>query len=309
MIVFNSLEEIKNIEPTVVALGNFDGVHAGHRELIRRAMQTAGDAGIKSAVFTFSNHPRNVMSGTNDVKNIIYQDTKIAILEELGVDYMFSIPFDEEIRTMDPEVFIDHILLDTFKMREAYCGFNFKFGYKGAGNPEVLARNAITKGFGIHVLQPVAVDGEVVSSTLIRGLIESGDVNKVRKFMGRYYSIEGEVVVGNRLGKRIGFPTSNLNIDEGMVSPPNGVYVTQCLYNGVRYPSITNVGVKPTIGEYQKNVETHIFNFDKELYGKNIRVEFLEKLRDERKFESVEALSKQITEDCITAKAYHNRNK
>lgn len=308
MKVFNSIEEIKDIEPTVVALGNFDGVHAGHRELIRRAMQTAGDAGIKSAVFTFSNHPRNVMSGTNDVKNIIYQDTKIEILEALGVDYMFSIPFTDDIRTLPPDEFIDKLLLDTFKMREAYCGFNFKFGFKGAGNPEILAHNAITKGFGLHVLQPFTVEGQVVSSTFIRELIEKGDVHRCEKYMSRYYTIEGEVVVGNRLGKSIGFPTSNLNIDDSMVSPPNGVYVTECIYNGVRYPSITNVGVKPTIGKYTKNVETHIFNFDKELYGKNIRVEFLEKMRDEKKFDSVEELSKQITSDCIEAKAYHKRN-
>lgn len=307
MKVFNLLDEIKDIEPTVVALGNFDGVHAGHRELIRRAMQAAGDAGIKSAVFTFSNHPRNVMSGGNEVKNIIYQDTKIEILEQLGVDYMFSIPFTDEIRTMSPEDFVNRILLDKFRMVEAYCGFNFKFGYKGAGDPEFLAKSAVEKGFGLHILQPYTIDGQVVSSTLIRGLIEEGDVAACQKYMGRFYAIEGEVVVGNRLGKRIGFPTSNLNIDEGMVSPPNGVYITQCFYNGQRYPSITNVGVKPTIGKYQKNVETHIFNFDKELYGKTIRVEFLEKVRPEKKFDSVEALSAQITEDCISARAYHRQ--
>lgn len=305
MQVFNSLEEINNIEPTVTALGNFDGVHLGHREIIRRTIESAKAADIKSAVFTFSNHPKNVMNAGNPVKNIIYSDEKIAILKDLGVDYMFNIPFTHLIMTMSPERFVEELLLSNFNMREAYCGFNYRYGYRAEGNAQSLTEMGIKKGFGVHILSPYSVEGTLVSSTLIRELIETGRVDECSKYMVRNYAVEGEVVVGNRLGKTIGFPTSNLNIDDGMVSPPNGVYITQCFYNGTKYPSITNVGEKPTIGEYARNVETHIFNFDKELYGKTIRVEFLQKLRDERKFENVEALSKEITANCITAKAYH----
>lgn len=308
MQVFNSLEEIKNIEPTVTALGNFDGVHLGHREIIRRTIESAKVAGIRSAVFTFSNHPKNIMKSGNPVKNIIYSDEKIKILEELGVDYMFNIPFTKNIMTMPPENFVDELLLSHFNMKEAYCGFNYRFGYKAEGTAKSLTEMGIKKGFGVHILSPYMIDGNLVSSTFIRELIENGKVEECAKYMVRNYAVEGEVVVGNRLGKTIGFPTSNLNIDDNMVSPPNGVYITQCFYNGTKYPSITNVGAKPTIGEYSRNVETHIFNFDKELYGKTIRVEFLQKLRDERKFESVEALSKEITVNCITAKAYHRSN-
>ena len=154
-------------------------------------------------------------------------------------------------------------------------------------------------------MHPVTVDGGVVISTLIRGLIKSGEVDECYKYLGRNYDIGGEVVVGNRLGKSIGFPTSNIQIDETMVTPPNGVYITYCIYNGTKYPSITNVGVKPTIGEYKKNMETHIFNFDKELYGKHIKVEFIKMTRDEVKFGSVEELSQQIAKDCQQAKEYH----
>lgn len=308
MEIFNSLDEIKNIEETVVALGNFDGVHRGHQEIISRTVKSAEAAGYKSAVFTFSNHPKNLMSGGNAVKNILYPEEKAKIIEELGIDYMFNIPFDRSILTMEPVQFIDQLLLQTFRMRQAYCGFNYHFGYKAAGSAELLMKEGMKKGFGIHIQEPFKIDGNLVSSTFIRGLIQDGKVDQCEKYMGRLYAIGGEVVVGNRLGRTIGFPTSNIMIDETMVTPPNGVYVTYCLYNGVRYPSVTNVGVKPTIGTYKKNVETHIFNFDKELYGKKIRVEFLEKTRDERKFDSVEALSKQITEDCITARSYHRRN-
>ncbi|MCR5482305.1 MAG: bifunctional riboflavin kinase/FAD synthetase [Clostridia bacterium] len=305
MKIFNSLEEVKNIEPTVVALGNFDGVHLGHRELIGRTVKSAESAGLRSAVFTFANHPRNKAGEPVKVKNILYFDEKAAIIEELGVDYLFNIPFDDKIRNTGPDSFIHDILLGIFKMKQAYCGFNYRFGHRAAGTPETLMKAGLQNGFGIHVLEPFEIDGKLVSSTMIRELIEEGDMAQCAKYLGRNYMIGGEVVVGNRLGRTIGFPTSNLVIDENMVTPPNGVYVTLCNYNGVKYPSVTNVGVKPTIGQYTKNVETHIFNFNKELYGKQIRVEFLEKTRPERKFESVEALSKQITNDCIMAKAYH----
>lgn len=307
MKIFNSLEEIENIEETVIALGNFDGVHKGHQQIISRTVKSAEAAGFKSAVFTFSNHPKNLMADKIVVKNILYADEKAAIIESLGVDYMFNIPFDQTILNMDPIDFIDDLLIGKFNMRQAYCGFNYRFGYKAAGNAEILMKEGMKKGFGIHIQEPFTIDGNLVSSTFIRSLIQEGKVDQCIKYMGRLYSIGGEVVVGNKLGRTIGFPTSNIMIDETMVTPPNGVYVTYCTYNGVRYPSVTNVGVKPTIGTYHKNVETHIFNFDKELYGKTIRVEFLEKTRDERKFESVEALSKQITDDCITARSYHRR--
>ncbi|WP_312653499.1 bifunctional riboflavin kinase/FAD synthetase [Aminipila sp.] len=309
MIIFNSLDEIKNVENTVVALGNFDGVHKGHQALITRTVKTAEAANLRSAVFTFSNHPKNVNSGELIVKNILYFDEKAKIIENLGVDYLFNIPFDEYIRLMKPIDFIDNILIGKFKMKQAYCGFNYKFGYKAEGTPEILMHEGIKKGFGIHVLEPFQIDGNLVSSTFIRSLIAEGKVDQCMKYMGRNYSIGGEVVIGNKIGRTIGFPTSNLIIDENMVTPPNGVYVTSCTYNGVRYPSVTNVGVKPTIGDYKKNVETHIFNFNKELYGKTIRVEFLEKTRDERKFKNVAELSKQITSDCIMAKDYHRRTK
>lgn len=191
------------------------------------------------------------------------------------------------------------------KAAEVFCGFNYRFGRKAAGNVDLLRECGKRLGFSVNVIDPVVVDGEVVSSTLIRSLIKSGEVDECFKYLGRNYDIGGDVVVGNRLGKSLGFPTSNIMIDENMVTPPNGVYVTYCIYNGVRYPSVTNVGVKPTVGTFKKNVETHIFNFNKELYGKHIKVEFLKMIRDEVKFASTDELSEQIARDCLEAKSYH----
>ncbi|HIU25237.1 MAG TPA: bifunctional riboflavin kinase/FAD synthetase [Candidatus Copromorpha excrementigallinarum] len=305
MKIFNSLEEVKDMEGTVVALGNFDGVHRGHQQIIERTVKSAEAAGLKSAVFTFSNHTRTILRDLPPVKNILYPEEKASIIESMGIDYMFNIPFTESILTMSPETFVEEILVGTFNIREAYCGFNYRFGHKAAGTPETLMREGFKHDFGIHVQEPFKINGIVVSSTYIRKLIEEGKMEECALFMGRMYSIGGEVVVGNKLGRTIGFPTSNVMIDETMASPPNGVYITYCTYNGTRYPSITNVGVKPTVGTYKKNVETHIFNFDRELYGKNIKVEFIKRTREEKKFPGVKELSAQIESDCIMAKAYH----
>lgn len=305
MKVFTSLEQVSGTSETVIALGNFDGVHKGHQEIIRRTVRSAEAAGLASAVFTFSNHTSSLLRDREPVKNILYAEEKIRIMEEMGVDYLFSIPFTREILSMSAEAFVKEILVDVLQIREAYCGFNYSFGYKAQGTPEVLMREGLKHGFGIHVQEPYTIDGVVVSSTWIRQLISEGRMEECTKFMGRMYAIGGEVVVGNQLGRTIGFPTSNLIIDETMVTPPNGVYITYCTYNGVRFPSITNVGKKPTIGEYNKNVETHIFNFDQELYGKNIHVEFVRRTRPEIKFDGLEELKAQIRSDCIAAKAFH----
>ena len=314
---FESLDEINNIEETVVALGNFDGVHRGHQQIIARTVRSAQAVGLKSAVFTFSNHPSSVLgqgeagpesgakNAPNPVKNILYAEEKIRIIEEMGVDYLISIPFTREILTMTPEQFVKYILVDRLRIREAYCGFNYTFGYKASGTPEVLMHEGLRHGFGLHVQEPYTIDGILVSSTYIRQLIQEGRMEEAAKFMGRMYAIGGEVIIGNQLGRTIGFPTMNLVIDETMVTPPNGVYITYCTVDGVRHPAVTNVGNKPTIGEYAKNIETHLFNYDEDAYGKSISVEFVRWTRPEQKFDGLEALTKQIKSDCISAKAYH----
>ena len=307
MIIFDSLQEIQGIEPTAVALGNFDGVHLGHQKLISNAVKCARDRGLKAAVFTFSNHPKDLLPTAKKVKSILYKHEKEQIIESLGLDYLFNIPFTEEIMVMDPDRFIREILLDRFHMKAAFCGFNYRFGKNASGTPALLENAGKGYGFTVDEMEPFMIDGNIVSSSLIRTMIASGQVERCQKYMGRNYEIGGEVVVGNKLGRTLGFPTSNLVIDETMVTPPNGVYITYCDYNGVRYPSVTNVGHKPTIGEYEKNVETHIFDFDRELYGKKIVVEFLKKTRDEVKFDDIQDLSDQIVRDCREAKAFHEK--
>lgn len=309
MIVFERLEDIVDIEPTVVALGNFDGIHKGHQEIIGRTVKEAEAAGLKSAVFTFSNHTSSILKNVPKVKNILYPEDKLRILEEMGVDYVFNIPFTEEILRMSPEEFIEEILVKRFNIREAYCGFNYSFGYKASGTPEVLMHEGLKHGFGIHVQEPYVIDGVVVSSTYIRQLIEEGRMEEAAKFMGRMYSVSGEIIVGNKLGRTIGFPTCNILVDDTMITPPNGVYITTCTIDGVTRSSVTNVGVKPTIGTYEKNIETHIFDFNEDVYGKQIRVDFIKHTRGEQKFDGLDALKKQIESDSIEARVWHRQNR
>ncbi len=306
MRIFNSIEEINNTEPCVVALGNFDGIHLGHQAIIKKAVNDARGEGLKSAVFTFSNHPRNLLKKEKVVKGILYTEDKLSIIEKLGVDYVFNISFTEKIMNMEPVDFIHDLLLDKLKAREVMCGFNYRFGRMAQGDVNLLIKEGMENNFGVHITQPFRVDGRIVSSSLIREEIKAGNFIECEKLLGRTYAVKGEVVIGNKIGRTIGFPTCNINIDESMASPPNGVYITRCIYDGVTYPSITNVGTKPTIGEYARNIETHIFKFDKQLYGSEIKVEFIEKMRDELKFDSLEELKKQIDIDYEEALAYHN---
>ncbi|MBQ2271299.1 MAG: bifunctional riboflavin kinase/FAD synthetase, partial [Firmicutes bacterium] len=302
MKVFKSLDEIKNIEATATALGNFDGVHLGHQELIREAVKQAREKGLKSAVFTFSNHPKNVISGTNMVKNIIYNDEKEEILESMGVDYLFSLDYTKEFGSLSPQEFTAELLVKHFRVKHVVCGFNYRYGYKAQGDSQTLIQQGCILGFDVSVMDAVSLEGSVVSSTLIRGLIAQGEMEECSRYLGRNYSIGGTVIEGNHIGRTIGFPTCNITVDETMVVPASGVYVTCCRVDGQTYPAITNVGSKPTIGLYHKNVETHLLDVKVDLYGKDIRVEFLKKLRDERKFDNIEALTEEIRRNCDTAR-------
>ncbi len=305
MIIFNSLDEINIEENTAVALGNFDGLHTGHMHLIGSMLQTAKEKGIAPAVFTFSNHPSALITGEK-VPEIIYAEDKAKILEEAGVKYLFNIPFTKEIMGMSPEEYVKKLLLESFRMKDAFCGFNYRFGAKAAGDTELFTKLSKELGFDLHVMDAVKSGDRVVSSTVIRAAVMDGDMKSAAELLGRPYVIKGTVQEGNRIGRTIGFPTCNISVDEGMVAPANGVYLTLCAVDGEVHRSITNVGVKPTIGEYEKNIETNIFDFDRQIYGTEIEVRFLDRIRSERKFAGIDELKAQIGRDCEEARRLHS---
>lgn len=291
-------------EHTAVALGNFDGLHRGHRALIEQAVASAKKQGLRSVVFAFSDNPKKAFGART--KKIISATEKAEIIEGLGIDYLIDVPFDEHMRKMEAETFATELIAGKLRAKAVFCGFNYRFGHKAAGTPERLGEIGKRKGFAVTVMPPYIVDGELVSSSKIRELIRVGEMEKCARFLGRRFCMDGIVTEGNKLGKTIGFATANINIDEDMVSPPNGVYVTRSFLRGQWLPSVTNVGNKPTIGAYGRNIETHIFDFAEELYGSDFRVEFIKKLRNEKKFASVFELKDSIAGDCLTALHFHS---
>ncbi|MDD5823829.1 MAG: bifunctional riboflavin kinase/FAD synthetase [Firmicutes bacterium] len=313
MQVITSLENIRIDERTVVALGNFDGVHIGHRTILEGAVSAARRMGIAAACYTFSNHPVNYFwkkSGKEGegVKLICTEEDKLALLEELGFDYVINVEFNDYIANMSPRAFVEDILSEKLNADMVCCGFNYTFGARAEGNVDFLKQKGDELAIEVSVHDAVELDGETVSSTLIRKLIAAGDMEKVNRCLGRAYTLSGTVVHGNHIGNRIGFPTMNISAPLSIALPPNGVYFTRAYLDGKCYSAISNLGVKPTIGEHLKSIETFLFDYEGDAYGSDIRVEFLVWERPECKFESVEALRERIALDCKMAEEYHRNS-
>ncbi len=309
MILYTSLIEAKEgIDASAVALGNFDGVHKGHQALISNCVKAAKEQGISSVVFTFLNHPLNEIAGKCVVKSIMTLKEKAMAVEELGADIMVAVPFNEDIRKSSPEKFVKDVLVDALKVKRAFCGFNYNFGFKGQGDPELLRELGKKYGFAVDVMDEIGMDGLAVSSTRIREALSAGNVEEFETLSGRRYCISGKVIPGEHFGRKMGFPTVNLALNHDMALPANGVYITFIYVKDLKYKSVTNVGNKPSVGVFAKNAETHIFDFSGDLYGEDIRVEFVKMLRPEMKFDSVDDLSAQIDKDCVAAREYHERS-
>lgn len=273
---------------TAVTIGNFDGLHKGHLELINKLCESAKKKGLKSVIY--------ILEKKINAKNnrITTKTQKVEILKELGVDYVYFEDFTKEFSNIKADSFISDILKNRLNAKLIVVGSDCKFGYKRQGDIEYLKSLSAKLNYDVEVVKKI----KDVSSTAIRNLIQDGEISKVNILLNRKYSLEGVVKEGLKIGRTIGFKTANLDIEFDVVLPKNGVYKTKTKYNNKTYNSITNVGNNPTISNLDyKSVETHIFNFDKEIYGENIEVEFLGKIRDEIKFSSKEELIMQIKKD------------
>ncbi|HHV58793.1 MAG TPA: bifunctional riboflavin kinase/FAD synthetase [Clostridiaceae bacterium] len=292
-----------------VGLGMFDGLHIGHMALINTLVNESRLLGLKSVVYTFSSHPENILSGKAFNSLITLQDKKVELLSETKVDYLYFEDFNESYCRMSPEEFVTAILLDKLGMKLAVAGFNYRFGHKGQGDVNELKRLGEKYGFKVIIIPKIKINNEVVSSTLIRGYIKSGKMDRVFELLGRHYSITGKVTSGKKIGSQIGFPTANIEPDNALAIPPFGVYITVTIIDGVKYNSITNIGLNPTVGVLEHPVvETHILNFDGDLYDKKIEVFFIAKLRGEKTFKNKSELKKQICMDIDSAKKYFSLN-
>lgn len=314
MQIINSLEQLNPEHKTSVALGNFDGIHIGHREIFRAALDAAREQDLRSLCFTFSNHPFNFILRRDDgdpdaVKLICTEEEKIELIENMGFDILVNVPFDEYIMTMQAHDFFEKIVRDKLNAGYVSVGFNYTYGARAMGKPDTLRRECEAAGIGVGVHDAVLVDGEVVSSTLIREMIATGNMEMTARLLGRPYSFTGTVRHGKKLGTRMGIPTINIPAPGRQMLPPNGVYFSRILIDGNVYSSVSNIGLNPTVNEggKKKTIETNIFDFDDDAYGKEVTVYFDHFSRGERKFRDKEELFAQIARDCENAMNYRKK--
>lgn len=294
---------------TAVGLGNFDGLHVGHMALVNTLISEARLNGLETIIYTFTKHPENILRKKLFTPLLTTVGKKIQLLSETALNYTYFDEFDENFSRMKPECFVKEVLLDKLGAKLLVAGFDYRFGYMGQGNVDLLKELGKKYNFKLVVIPPIKIDDEIVSSTLIRELVSKGDMENVFRLLGRHYSITGEVLDGRRVGRRIGFPTANLQPEEYLIMPHRGVYITKTLYNGDCYSSLTNIGLNPTFGDVARvTAETHILNFDRDIYKSSIEVFFMAKLRNEKKFKNGEELAEQIKRDIRTAKEYFDLN-
>ena len=282
--------------PTYIALGSFDGLHLGHMSLIDRTVQLAKENNAKSMVYVFQNHPLTVINPEISPKLIMSNNTKIKLLEDSGIDIVNLVSFDKDFMKITPEEFIKN-MVNFYNAKGIIIGFNYRFGYKNLGNAQMLERYSRVLGYKLYVCEAVSKNHELVSSSKIRHLIAEGDVVKARLLLGRPIAATGEVIKGKQLGRTIGFPTVNLNYNKGYILPKGGVYFTTIEYDNIIYKAITNIGYNPTVESGKLSVETYILGFDKQIYDEVIKINFIKRIRDEVKFDSIEQLKKQLEED------------
>lgn len=289
-------EEYINQE-IALALGFFDGVHKGHQKLLEKTMVIAEANHWLSGVMTFESHPLKLIFPAYAPKMITTNAQKTAAMKAMGIDRIFINQFTEELMNLSPEAFIRDYLLLKYNVRHLVVGFNYTFGYKGAGMTKDLVDFGSEYGFTVSVMPPCVIGGETVSSTRIRELVATGKVEDVPPLLGRPYAVEGKIVTGKRLGHTFDVPTANLQSNVSVIMPSTGVYFTKVELDGKQYDGLTNLGYNPTFDKHPYSIETYIYDFNQNIYGHHLKVSFLKKIRDEIKFESVDALIARIKHD------------
>lgn len=303
MIVFRNIDEIHERLPhPVVTIGNFDGVHLGHREIFRRVTQAAATLGGVSMVVTFIPHPLKVLGLKRELRLINTYPEKELLIETSGIDYLLTIPFTREFAALSAEYFVREILVGKIGIKRLVIGYDYAFGKNREGSIELLNRLGKELGFTVEVLEQVGHDNIVYSSTAVRKMIAEGQVREVVKLIGRHFSLGGTVEHGKHRGKELGFPTANIVTEKELVPKP-GVYAVKVKIDGAEYDGACNIGNNPTFGNERVTIEVFIFNFTEDLYGRELRLYFVDRIRDERKYPDVSTLKAAIAADIERCRA------
>ena len=287
---------------TVATMGNFDGIHLGHQALVRNTVEESKRLGYPSTVLTFEPHPLKILAPERAPSLILSYEDKIALLQSLGVDIVVAQGFDRQFASIPADDFVRRFLVDRLKVKKLWVGRDLRFGQGRKGGTDDLLRLAAGAGFEVGVLDPILLDGIRISSSRIRQLVEEGRVAEVRPMLGRYHFVSGRIVTGHRRGRELGFPTANIATQTEVV-PLNGIYATLTELQNRRLLSVSSVGVNPTFGDGPRTVESFILDFDGDIYGERIKLSFVQRIRDERKFAAVKDLIAQMHEDVKHARA------
>jgi len=303
MQVFESLDFEEKFANPILTIGNYDGLHLGHRKIIERVEIKARENKGTSMLMTFHPHPLTILKPDRFIGLITPLPVKRRLIEEAGIDVMFIIPFTDEFHLISPESFVENILVQKLGIKGLIVGYDFKFGKGGKGNVEYLAAKSTQYGFFFDIQEAITLDNEKVGSNRIRRMIQEGDVKKAGLHLGRPYMIGGTVMAGDGRGRTIGFPTINLQTEFPLM-PGRGVYVSSVEIGGKRLPAVTNIGFNPTFDGQSLTIETYIMDFSQDLYNQKVALYFLDRIRDEVKFSSVDELKDRIRKDVEIARAY-----
>jgi riboflavin kinase/FMN adenylyltransferase len=290
-----------DVRPSAVALGTFDGVHLGHRAILGTALTRAREAGVEAVACTFDPHPIEVLQPDRAPRPITPLEERLVLIGDTGVDAVVVLAFTRALAAMEPEAFVKDVLLERLHAREIVVGYNHRFGRGARGDAQLLESLAGRLGFRAHVVPPLTVDGVAVSSTEIRAALQRGDVRSAARGLGRPYAIAGRVTTGAGRGRTLGFPTANIAPDRPLLVA-RGVYRGSVSVDNRQHAAVVNVGVRPTFGEDTLAIEAHLLDFAGDLYGREIRLDFLDRLRDEMRFPSVEELKAQVFRDIAAAR-------
>ncbi|MBX2843443.1 MAG: bifunctional riboflavin kinase/FAD synthetase [Flammeovirgaceae bacterium] len=307
MKVYQGLDDFVKLPPSVVTSGTFDGVHIGHQKILERLKQIAGKEKKDSVVITFWPHPRFVLnSNGHKLKLISTLEEKVSYLEAIGIDHLLIIPFDKKFSQLTSQEFIQQIIIEKVNTKKLIIGYDHRFGKNREGSFEFLKANSAQLGFDVEEIPKQEIEEIAVSSTKIRVALESGKVEIATKFLGKKYELTGLVVKGDQIGRTIGFPTANINIEEDYkLIPADGIFAVIVKVKGAEYSGMLNIGNRPTIaGNLARRIEVNIFDFDQDIYSEKITISFVKYLRSEIKFSGIDALKIQLDKDKEEAKKY-----
>lgn len=302
---YRSLEDC-HLDASWVTIGSFDGVHLGHQTIIRQMVEEAKSNASSTVVITFFPRPAAVLHHSAEQSLYLTKpEDRAHLLGNLGIDYIFTLPFDQSFASLSAQEFMEK-LSQQFGVKQLWVGYDFAMGKHRQGNPQALDELGKTLGFQINIIQPVKIGSRIVSSSCIRQLISNGNVKQAAALLGRWYALNGNIIHGDMRGRTLGFPTANLDVWDLNQLPARGVYATWAVIGEKKYPSITNIGFRPTFknNSYLPKIETYIIDFNEDLYNKSLTIEFVEYFRAEQKFSSADLLKQQLNQDVLRAQKF-----